>query len=132
MKLGAFMLVAVMTVSAVSFPLNRLESKDVKREETRRVLIADVEAAWIRSQTSEPLRLLVVDCDEKRRAFKASLANIFPRGVDHLPAELEPRQFYPREPLSAEQVQYIGRAEREGFHFALFRLVSSVAPVSRR
>ncbi|MBA4185426.1 MAG: hypothetical protein H0X49_15650 [Acidobacteria bacterium] len=46
---------------------------------------------------------------------------IFPEGVKHLPDELKSRGTYPTIKNGTQEVQYIGKAERFGFNFALFR-----------
>jgi hypothetical protein len=68
------------------------------------------------------LNLIVLDADEKRRVFKSELLKIFPEGVKHLPDELQPRGIYPIIKNGNQKVQYIGKAERFGFNFVLFRL----------
>jgi len=67
------------------------------------------------------LSLIVLDADEKRRVFKSELLKIFPEGVKHLPDELQPREIYPTAKNGTRKVQYIGKAERFGFNFVLFR-----------
>jgi len=65
--------------------------------------------------------LIVLDADERRRVFKSELLKIFPAGVNHLPDELIPREIYPTIKNGTRKVQYIGKAERFGFNFILFR-----------
>jgi hypothetical protein len=93
------------------------------RDDARSALIEDVEKAWKLSGTTEDLNLIVLNADEKKRVFKSELMKIFPEGVKHLPDELQPREIYPTTRASGEKVQYIGKAERFGFHFVLFRFV---------
>ncbi len=94
---------------------------ELTRKNARAQIIEDVEKAWKLSGTSESLGLIVLDADEKRRVFKSELLKIFPEGVKHLPDELQPREIYPTVKNGTRKVQYIGKAERFGFNFVLFR-----------
>lgn len=94
---------------------------ELTRKNARAQIIEDVEKAWKLSGTSESLGLIVLDADEKRRVFKSELLKIFPEGVKHLPDELQPREIYPTAKNGTRKVQYIGKAERFGFNFVLFR-----------
>ena len=94
---------------------------ELTRKNARAQIIEDVEKAWKLSGTSESLDLIVLDADEKRRVFKSELLKIFPEGVKHLPDELQPREIYPTAKNGTRKVQYIGKAERFGFNFVLFR-----------
>ncbi len=73
------------------------------------------------SGTKEELCLIVLDADEKKRVFKSEILKIFPEGAKHLPDELQPRGIYPIVKNGTQKVQYIGKAEKLGFNFALFR-----------
>jgi len=94
---------------------------ELTRKNARAQIIEDVEKAWKLSGTSESLGLIVLDADEKRRVFKSELLKIFPEGVKHLPDELKPREIYPTVKNGTRKVQYIGKAEKFGFNFVLFR-----------
>ncbi len=73
------------------------------------------------SGAKEELRLIVLDADEKKRVFKSEMLKIFPEGAKHLPDELQPREIYSTTRNGTRKVQYIGKAERFGFNFVLFR-----------
>lgn len=94
---------------------------EMTRENARAQVIEDVKAAWKLSGTTEELNLIVLDADEKKRVFKSELLKIFPEGVKHLPDELQPREIYPTLKDGMQKAQYIGKAERFGFNFVLFR-----------
>ena len=94
---------------------------ELTRENSRAQVVEDVEQAWKLSGMTEELNLIVLDADEKRRVFKSELLKIFPQGVKHLPDELKPRGIYPTIKNGTRKVQYIGKAERWGFNFILFR-----------
>lgn len=94
---------------------------ELTREDARNQLIKDVENAWKLSGTTEELNLIVLDADEKKRVYKSELLKIFPEGVKHLPKELQPREIYPTTKNGNQKVQYIGKAEKFGFNFVLFR-----------
>ena len=94
---------------------------ELTRKNARAQIIEDVEKAWKLSGTSESLGLIVLDADEKRRVFKSELLKVFPEGVKHLPDELQSREIYPTVKNGARKVQYIGKAERFGFNFIVFR-----------
>jgi len=94
---------------------------ELTRENERARIIEDVKAAWKLSGTNEELNLIVLDADEKKRVFKSELLKIFPEGVKHLPDELKPREIYLTTRNGTRKVQYIGKAERFGFNFILFR-----------
>jgi len=94
---------------------------ELTRKNARAQIIEDVEKAWKLSGTSESLGLIVLDADEKRRVFKSELLKVFPEGVKHLPDELKPREIYLTVKNGTRKVQYIGKAERLGFNFVLFR-----------
>lgn len=94
---------------------------ELTREDARARVIEDVQAAWKLSGTTEQLNLIVLDADEKKRVFKSELLKIFPEGVKHLPDELKPREIYPTTKNGTRKVQYIGKAERFGFNFIVFR-----------
>lgn len=48
---------------------------------------------------------------------------IFPRGLDHLPNQLQPGQVYPASALSSRRWQYVGARKFLDLKFAVFRLV---------
>lgn len=96
---------------------------EMTRENVRVQIIEDVEKAWKLSGTTEELNLIVLDADEKRRVYKSELLKIFPEGVKHLPDELKSRGIYLTTKNGNQKVQYIGKAERFGFNFVLFRLI---------
>lgn len=94
---------------------------ELTRENARAQVIEDVQNVWKLSGTTEKLNLIVLDADEKRRVFKSEILKVFPEGVKHLPDELKSREIYPTTKNGARKVQYIGKAERFGFNFVLFR-----------
>ncbi len=94
---------------------------ELTREDARMQLIKNVGNAWNLSGTTEELNLIVLDANEKRRVYKSEMLKIFPEGVKHLPDELKPREIYPTVKNGTRKVQYIGKAERFGFNFVLFR-----------
>ena len=96
---------------------------ELTREDARKQVIEDSQNAWKLSGTTEELNLIVLDADEKKRVYKNGLLKIFPEGVKHLPKELQPRGIYTTTKNGLRKVQYIGKAERFGFIFALFRLI---------
>lgn len=96
---------------------------ELTRENARTAVIEDVQAAWKLSGTSEELNLIVLDADEKKRVFKSEILKIFPEGVKHLPDELKSREIYPTTKSGNQKVQYIGKVERFGFNFVLFRQI---------
>ncbi|MDQ3748158.1 MAG: hypothetical protein M3367_03950 [Acidobacteriota bacterium] len=97
---------------------------ELTRENARAQVIGDVEKAWKLSGTTEELNLIVLDADEKKRVFKSEILKTFPEGVKHLPNELKSREIYPTVKNGMRKVQYIGKAERFDFNFALFRRVN--------
>lgn len=96
---------------------------ELTREDARAQVIEDVEGAWKLSGTTEELNLIVLDADEKKRVFKSELLKIFPKGVNYLPDELKSREIYSTVKNGTQKVQYIGKAERFGFNFVLFRII---------
>lgn len=94
---------------------------ELTREDARAALINDVEKAWKFSGTSEVLNLIVLNADEKKRVYKSEILKVFPEGLKHLPDELKSREIYPTTKSGTRKVQYIGKAERFGFNFILFR-----------
>jgi hypothetical protein len=95
---------------------------ELTRESARTQVIEDVEKAWKLSGTREELNLIVLDADEKKRVYKSELLKIFPEGVKHLPGELQPRGIYLTVKNGMQKVQYIGKIEKYGFNFVLFRV----------
>ncbi|MFN2393095.1 MAG: hypothetical protein ABR566_14160 [Pyrinomonadaceae bacterium] len=55
--------------------------------------------------------------------LSSELLKVFPEGVKHLPDELQPRGIYSTTRNGLKKVQYIGKAERFGFNFVLFRFL---------
>jgi hypothetical protein len=94
---------------------------ELTRENARAQVIEDVKAAWKLQGTTEELNLIVLDADEKKRVFKSEMLKIFPEGAKHLPDELQSREIYSTTRNGTRKVQYIGKAERFGFNFILFR-----------
>jgi hypothetical protein len=78
--------------------------------------------AWKLSGTSEELNLIVLDADEKKRVFKSGLLRVFSEGAAHLPKELNARELYPSVKNGARKIQYVAKASKFGFNFALFRI----------
>lgn len=96
---------------------------ELTRDNARAQIVEDVEKAWKLSGTKEGLNLIILDADEKKRVFKSELLKIFPEGVKHLPDELKPREIYPTTKNGTQKVQYVGKAEKFGFNFVLFRML---------
>ena len=96
---------------------------ELTRENVRAQVIEDVEKAWKLSGTTEKLNLIVLDADAQKRVFKSELLKIFSEGVKHLPEMLKPREIYPTVKNGTQKVQYVGKAERFGFNFVLFRVL---------
>ena len=96
---------------------------ELTRENARAQVIEDVEKAWKLSGTSEELNLIVLNAVDKKRVFKSELLKIFPEGAKHLPDELTPREIYPMTKNGTRKVQYVGKAERFGYNFVLFRFL---------
>ena len=94
---------------------------ELTRENARAQVIEDVQNAWKLSGTTEELNLIVLDADEKRRVYKSEILKVFPEGVKHLPDELKSREIYSTTKNGMQKVQYIGKAEKFGFNFVLFR-----------
>ncbi len=94
---------------------------ELTREVARAALITDVERAWKLSGTNEELNLIVLNADDKMRVYKSEILKVFPEGLKHLPDELKSREIYPTTKSGTRKVQYIGKAERFGFNFILFR-----------
>ncbi len=103
--------------------LERFARPEITKEEARESVIKQVTEAWKLSGTTEKLNLIILDADEKKRIFKSEMLKIFPEGVKHLPDELKPREIYPTTKNGTRKVQYIGKAERFGFSFVIFRLL---------
>lgn len=103
--------------------LERFVRPEITKEEARESVIKQVTEAWKLSGTTEKLNLIILDADEKKRIFKSEMLKIFPEGVKHLPDELKPREIYPTIKNGTRKVQYIGKAERFGFSFVIFRLL---------
>ncbi len=91
------------------------------RDLARAAVIEQVTKAWEMSDSKEELRLVVLNCDDLGRVFKSEMRRVFPDGVEHLPGELLPRAIYSTTRADVRRVQYIGKARRAGFTFALFR-----------
>ncbi len=94
---------------------------ELTRENARAQIIQDVQAAWKLSGTSEELNLIVLNADEKKQVYKSEILKVFAEGLRHLPDELKSREIYPTVKNGRRKVQYIGKAERFGFNFVLFR-----------
>lgn len=96
---------------------------ELTREDARRQIIENVEHAWKLSGTTEEFNLIVLDADEKKRVYKSELLKIFSEGMKHLPDELKPGEIFPTVKNGRRKVQYIGKAEKFGFNFVLFRWI---------
>lgn len=92
------------------------QSRTERRERARAKVIAQIENAWRQSGTEESLRLIVIVAGDAREGRR-----VFPRGVRHLPETLTPRVIYCCDPECTRSVQYVGKARRDGFTFAVFR-----------
>ena len=86
----------------------------------RTEVLEDVQKAWSKADAKIPyFEVVELKSKEYRR--------IFPKGLAHLPETLLPRAIYPAttEP-DARRWQYLGTRALNGFHFAIFKLVTSV------
>ena len=99
--------------------------RELTRVDARTAVIEDVKRAWKLSGTSEELDLIVLDADDKKRVSRSEILKVFPEGLKHLPDELQPREIYPTTKNGIRRVQYIGKSERFGFKFVLFRLIKA-------
>lgn len=98
------------------------------RRKARERVVEDVTRAW-NIHSREPLQLIVLDCDARGRAYKSELRQLFPQGVKHLPPSFAPRSIYLIEPKGKQRVQYLGRANQNGFKFAVFRSLEDESSV---
>ncbi len=65
------------------------------RREARERLVEEITVAWEKgSGRGQPFRLVVLDCDERGRAYKSELRQLFPDGTKHLPEPLVSRAVY--------------------------------------
>ena len=95
------------------------------RERARARLVEEVTRAWEQGdERKQPLRLVVLDCDARGRAYKSEMRQLFPTGTAHLPKQLQPRAIYTIALRGSRRIQYIGHAERDGFRFVLFRFMT--------
>ena len=95
------------------------------RERARAQLVEDITRDWEQGgKRKQPLRLVVLDCDARGRAYKSEMRQLFPAGTAHLPERLQPRGIYTITPRGGRRIQYIGHAERDGFRFVLFRFIT--------
>jgi hypothetical protein len=95
------------------------QSIEGERETARAKVRAQIENAWS-SASTEPLMLVLIELKSSEYKF------LFPRGLGHLPAELQPRESYPvTNEMSAQQVQYLGIRQLKGFRFAVFRRINN-------
>jgi hypothetical protein len=94
---------------------------ELTRDDARTAIIEDVENAWKLSGTTEELNLIILDADEKKRVYKSEIQKVFPKGLKHLPDELQPRGIYLTTRNGTRKVQFIGKAAKFGFNFTLFR-----------
>lgn len=95
------------------------QSRESEREIARAKIRVQIENAWSMA-TADPMMLVLVE-------FKSSeYRSLFPRGLGHLPDELQPRAIYAvTNELGAAQIQYLGVRRIKGFRFAVFRLIKS-------
>ena len=95
------------------------QSRDNEREVARAKVKTEIENAWAMA-SSDPLMLVLIEMKSSEHK------SLFPRGLGHLPEELQPRQFYPvTNELGAQQVQYFGTRRIKGFRFAVFRRIKT-------
>lgn len=94
------------------------ETSPVKLAAARLLVTEDVQRAWAKADPQVPyFEVVELKSKEYRR--------IFPRGMEHLPATLLPREIYPATPdADARRWQYLGTREARGFRFAIFRLMT--------
>jgi len=94
------------------------------RREARARLVEEVTRVWEKgSGRGQPFRLVVLDCDERGRAYKSELRQLFPDGTKHLPEPLVSRAVYTTRRGGGQRVQYLGKWTRGGFRFAMFRML---------
>jgi hypothetical protein len=93
------------------------QSRESERELTRAKVKAQIENAWS-SASEEPLMLVLLELHSNEYKL------LFTRGLGHLPAELQPREYYPvTNEMWAQQIQYLGIRQLKGFRFAVFRRI---------
>ncbi len=62
------------------------------RERARARLVEDVTREWEQGdERKHPLRLVVMDCDARGRAYQNEMRQLFPTGTAHLPEQLQSR-----------------------------------------
>lgn len=93
-----------------------------KLDEARQVLRIRIETAW-KSASTEPMNLVILDCDKKGKVYKSELERIF-SSTRHLPDELTPRGIYCTSDNCERKIQYIGKATERKFTFVLFRRIA--------
>jgi hypothetical protein len=92
-----------------------------KLDTAREVLRIRIETAW-KSASTEPMNLVILDCDKKGKVYKSELERIF-SSTRHLPDELKPRGIYCTSDNCERKIQYIGKATEKKFTFVLFRRI---------
>jgi hypothetical protein len=87
---------------------------------SRLQVLEDAQKAWSEGGAQLPY-FEVIKLKSKEEAER-----IFPRGTNHLPPTLTPREIYPATGESeARRWQYLGTRTLRGFRFAIFRLVTA-------
>jgi hypothetical protein len=92
-----------------------------KLDTARQIVRTRIETAW-KSASTEPMNLIILDCDRKGKVYRSELERIFV-STRHLPDELKPRGIYCTSDNCERKIQYIGKATESKFTFVLFRRV---------
>ncbi len=95
-------------------------SHAVAQDKERKIVTARIEDAWAKSKTTEPLNLIILNCDKRGRVYQSELDKIF-FSTNHLPEKLQSRQIYCTSDKCIRRVQYIGKNREEKYTFAVFR-----------
>ncbi len=90
------------------------------QDKERKIVTARIEDAWAKSKTTEPLNLIVLNCDKRGRVYASELDKIF-FSTNHLPENLQSRQIYCTSDKCIKRAQYIGKNREGKYTFAVFR-----------
>ncbi len=94
-------------------------SHAVAQDKERKIVTARIEDAWAKSKTTEPLNLIILNCDKRGRVYQSELDKIF-FSTNHLPEKLQSRQIYCTSDKCIKRAQYIGKTEKENIHLPFF------------
>lgn len=92
-----------------------------KIDKAREIVRTRIETAW-KSASTEPMNLIILDCDGKGKVYRSEFERIFST-TRQLPDELKPREIYCTSDNCERRVQYIGKAREGKFTFVLFRRI---------